>query len=423
MPRTVPRTTSISWGPWPEARFSRRIVAALRSHHRESVGSRAVRRLLPIILLALLVAPAAAHATWPGGNGMIAVRCAGICTMNPDGSGARMLPGGEGTPSFSPDGNWIVHTRSEPDAFPFTDLWVMRSDGSDARRLTTEHGYDDEPSWPPDATRIVFHSTRDLARTSIWSMAADGSDVRPIVTGDMYDSWPTYNRDGSRLLVARGVYSVPSWGFTPSAHILSLAPDGSDPRPLTEPGAGAGRPDVSPDGARVVISSGRNIVSCSHDSEQLFTFALDGSDQRAVFSPATASSELIQPVWSPDGRSILATTPPATRGGIFVLTAAGGAPVEITPGLPAGLFGWSQTYQASWQPCIAGVTRSCRSEPPASTGTGTGTGTATGTGTPYTSTPAGTPDNAGPVLQLPATNRSVLSTRAGLVRLRVGPFA
>src|SRR5215212_2476264 len=190
---------------------------ALPSTPPEPVRSPIVRRVLPIILLALLVAPAAAHATWPGGNGMIAVRCGGICTINPDGSGARMLPG-EGSPSFSPDGNWIAHTRSEPDAFPFTDIWVMRSDGSDARRLTTEHGYDYEPSWSPDGTRIVFHSTRDLARTSIWSMAADGSDVRPILTGDTNDSWPTYNRDGSRLLVARGIYSSPEHCFGPSAH-------------------------------------------------------------------------------------------------------------------------------------------------------------------------------------------------------------
>ena len=296
----------------------------------------------------------------------------------------------------------------------------MRSDGSDERRLTTEHAYDYEPSWSPDGTRIVFHSTRDLDRTSIWSMAADGSDVRPILTGDSGDGWPSYSRDGSRLLVMRGTYSAPEWCFTPSAHIVSLAPDGSDPRPLTEPGSGAGRPDVSPDGARVVINSGRNVASCPQDPEALFTFALDGSDQRTLFSPATRGSELIQPVWSPDGQSIVATTPPAIRGGIFVLPAAGGTPVEITPGLPAGLPGWDQTYQASWQPCIAGVTRSCRSEPPARNPTGTGApGTGLGTATP----PRSTPDNAGPLLRLPATNRAVVATRAGLVRLRVGPFA
>ena len=270
-------------------------------------------RVLAAVVLALLVAPATAHATWPGANGMIAMRCAGICTINPDGSGARMLPG-EGSPSFSPDGDWIVHTRSEPNAFPF-DIWVMRSDGSDERRLTTEHAYDYEPSWSPDGTRIVFHSTRDLDRTSIWSMAADGSDVRPILTGDSGDGWPSYSRDGSRLLVMRGTYSAPEWCFTPSAHVVSLRPERLDPRRLTEPGSGAGRPDVSPDGARVVINSGRNVASCPQDPEALFTFALDGSSQRTLCSPATRGSELIQPVWSPDGQSIVATTPPAIRGG------------------------------------------------------------------------------------------------------------
>lgn len=59
---------------------------------------------------------------------------------------------------FSPDGEWIVFARSQREWVSFRetdawDLWVMRSDGTEARRVV-EGGY--HPTWGPRGESIVF---------------------------------------------------------------------------------------------------------------------------------------------------------------------------------------------------------------------------------------------------------------------------
>src|SRR6476620_7673067 len=41
------------------------------------------------------------------------------------------------------------------------DIFVMDFDGSNETRLTTHLGYDDQPKWSPDGSKIVFMSGRD----------------------------------------------------------------------------------------------------------------------------------------------------------------------------------------------------------------------------------------------------------------------
>jgi TolB protein len=141
-------------------------------------------------------------------------RCTGISIMNADGSGQRRVPhtdGGE-YPSWSPDGQriafnsnltgdhvmYIVNVdgsglvdlssvgegwqvdwspdgrsilftshRNHPD--DYTDIYVMRPDGSDVERLTTNTGY--TPAWSPDGREIVFSAP------GLFVMQADGSGV------------------------------------------------------------------------------------------------------------------------------------------------------------------------------------------------------------------------------------------------------
>ena len=82
--------------------------------------------------------------------------------------------GGEGPARWSPDGQHIVWMRRFPELG--FDVWTMRSDGSNARRLTDNGSASDAyPSWSPDGKRIAFDSDRD-GNNEIYLMQADGSD-------------------------------------------------------------------------------------------------------------------------------------------------------------------------------------------------------------------------------------------------------
>jgi dipeptidyl aminopeptidase/acylaminoacyl peptidase len=63
-----------------------------------------------------------------------------------------------------------------------TDVWVMDSDGSAPRQLTTDPGDENAPTWSRDGRRIYFSSDRGGGR-DIWSVPAAGGPVVPVTQG------------------------------------------------------------------------------------------------------------------------------------------------------------------------------------------------------------------------------------------------
>ncbi len=67
-------------------------------------------------------------------------------------------------PRISPDGYWVVYVRQFADVMTdmnYSNLWLVRSDGSEHRPLTTGKFLDNSPRWSPDGTRIAYMSNRD----------------------------------------------------------------------------------------------------------------------------------------------------------------------------------------------------------------------------------------------------------------------
>jgi Tol biopolymer transport system component len=106
-------------------------------------------------------------------------------------------------PDWSPDGSRIVFTR-RVDAVNF-DIFTIRPDGTDLRRLTTSPANDGHAVWTADGTHILWNSGaygfRDEAALydntfqpygQNWIMNADGSGKRMITDSPWEDSMPLY---------------------------------------------------------------------------------------------------------------------------------------------------------------------------------------------------------------------------------------
>ena len=67
-------------------------------------------------------------------------------------------------PQISPDGTRVVFVRSFSDIMKDrhrSNLWIVRTDGTDLRPLTTGNGNDSSPRWSPDGKRLLYLSVTD----------------------------------------------------------------------------------------------------------------------------------------------------------------------------------------------------------------------------------------------------------------------
>ncbi len=79
------------------------------------------------------------------------------------------------------------------------DIYKANADGSNARRLTTEKGYDAEATVCAKDGSIVFTSTRD-GDIELYRMDADGKNVKRLTFEPGYDGGAFFNRDCTKIV-------------------------------------------------------------------------------------------------------------------------------------------------------------------------------------------------------------------------------
>src|SRR5918994_1885897 len=139
---------------------------------------------------------------------------ASIWIANAAGSEPAQLTDGlpssaDADPAWSPDGTRIAFasTRSFDDGWA---IWAVRLDGSGLERLTDGSGT--EPSWSPDGSRIAFVGegffgetailALDLAsRSAIATVSPDGSSFNILHGGYGFEDEPSWSPDGTRLIL------------------------------------------------------------------------------------------------------------------------------------------------------------------------------------------------------------------------------
>ena len=233
-------------------------------------------------------------------------------------------------------------------------LVALNPDGSALRPLAVTEPQITELAWAPDGNRLaIVHSGR--------------ISVLEFVTGRLVgvsagpgDANPGWSADGTRIGFRRGLatFTVPAaGGAPPQLHSFVLAPETTqiawrpDLGGLTSviggllalpgvlpPPVVAGAPAYAPDGSRIAFANAGGVS----------TIPAAGGDAVAVTSAAGES-----PRWSPDGAELVYLA----GGQLRTVALAGGAEPQTVP--VAG-----RATAADWQPCVAGVTLSCRSVPP-----------------------------------------------------------
>jgi TolB protein len=103
------------------------------------------------------------------------------------------LDAGDG-PDISPDGTRVLFRFPTHSGFEGSNLATMNLDGTGFRQLTNTAP--DErmlsASYSPDGTRITFARDGIAGLPDVWTMKTDGSDVRRVTTNPLWDSGPDW---------------------------------------------------------------------------------------------------------------------------------------------------------------------------------------------------------------------------------------
>ncbi|WP_420463253.1 S9 family peptidase [Candidatus Palauibacter sp.] len=165
----------------------------------------------------------------------------------------EMKRAGSWTPS--PDGAWMLYTVTTPDweeAESQTDIHLVSLDEglSSSRQLTyTEDKNETSPTWGPDGSFFLFSSNRDGDENQLYMMRHDGGEARKITDAEEGVSGFAFSPDG-RWLVYRSGESNQEQLYRLPADDLA----GAEPEQLTDGEAGVDQWDFSPDGSRVYFA-------------------------------------------------------------------------------------------------------------------------------------------------------------------------
>lgn len=173
-----------------------------------------------------------------------------------------------------------------------SEIYTMRSDGSNQIRLTNNTSADYHPVWSPDGTKIAYLSQDGFSTFRIKVMNADGTGDA-VVTNVVYNIcvWP-WRDEWSMSWAPNGKKIV----FQESGDIFSVDINGTNRTNLTNHWSWDAEPTWSADGNRIVFVSSREFFST------MYSMNADGSNVQAL--PSGGEFWDTAPVYSPDGSKI-----------------------------------------------------------------------------------------------------------------------
>jgi dipeptidyl aminopeptidase/acylaminoacyl peptidase len=111
-------------------------------------------------------------------------------------------------PQISPDGKLVVYVVSTVDLDAnsiSSTLWLASTDKGETRQLTNTTKKDRHPRWSPDGKHILFESNRS-GDNQLWIIAIDGGEARQLTTIHTEASNGIWSRDGKHIAFVSAVY-------------------------------------------------------------------------------------------------------------------------------------------------------------------------------------------------------------------------
>lgn len=239
-----------------------------------------------------------------GGNGLLYVYSLtdagrGLTLLTPSLNDPNNLAEGGWHPSYSPDGQTLAFVSKRG---PSASIYTMDATVGDRGGVTeitddSTYGADAQPNWSPDATKIIYSSTRSNGVPNIHVANADGSGGITNLTpnANSYE-WPCYNPTDNTKIVMQSDWEVAAADDTDLIIFVNLIGGGFSK--IADSDFEDGAPAWSPDGTKIAFHSNR-----AGDFD-IWVYVVAGATVTQLTNDARSDGF---PVWNYDGSRLAFT--------------------------------------------------------------------------------------------------------------------
>ncbi len=287
-------------------------------------------------------------------------------------------------PRISPDGERVLFSRSELDWEEnerITALWVVNADGSDARRFTSEDG-DSGARWSPDGRWVAFlRSTGGEDRTrQVFIMRTDGGEARALTEhptavrsfqwGDANsifylanDSLPEdeeeRREDGYDAIFVDEAPNGQTRSEWSSLWRIGLDSEDSEAKRLTTGKLRIGQFAVAPGAERVAYTHRSENRRNDGNLSEIAVLDVATGEARDLTENGAPENSL---AWSPDGTQLSFVAPDLEtweldQGNLYVMDMESGDIREVAPGMRVDMRGTPQWHPSGDAFYFAGLDR------------------------------------------------------------------
>jgi dipeptidyl aminopeptidase/acylaminoacyl peptidase len=230
-------------------------------------------------------------------------------------------------PQISPDGRRVAFVRVTVDAKRTgyeTAIWIVDADGSHPPRAFTAGPQDTAPRWSPDGARLAFtravEKAGKLQPAQLYLLATDGGEARALTDLPRGAASPVWSPDGRTL------------AFTSTSNAKDLE---RAARRGAEPEGEERESDVRVITRAAYRSNGRGFLDPARPAHVWTVAVAEGADEPAPRQVTSGAFEETAPAFSPDGARLFFVSTHAQEpfdsaedSDLYSVPVAGGAPAR-----------------------------------------------------------------------------------------------